>query len=357
MGRVSRLVRWGSAVVFCLLAAGCLPLSETEDLEATPTWTPNATLVEISAMLTETRAAPTITPTQHITITPTRTITPTVPVVGRAGEIIQAEGMQLILLAQQTETAIDRSKAATGLVYLNMEVVLANASEQPQEYYSMFFRLVGPGGVEYEPSNVAIWPLLQGGTLQPGDFTRGNIAFLIPEDAASLRLRYRNSSDPEAFPPLWVDLSRPPAANTPVAPAASRQPRLPGSGQRIEAAGVAVTIDQTTAEIRMARTRATQGRIFVDLLVTIQNLSRPDTPYNPFYFKAKDAQGYEYPPVVIALDSLLHPGSLGPGQKVSGHVVFEVPEGTQWLVISYLPQVLVEDYDEILLGIAVPEPK
>jgi hypothetical protein len=120
---------------------------------------------------------------------------------------------------------------------------------------------------------------------------------------------------------------------------------------------VALTFNKVTAATRLQRTRAAKGRIFVDLLVTIQNLSRPDTPYNPFYFKAKDALGYEYVPVVIAHDSLLYPGSLGTGQKVSGHVFFEVPEGTEWLVVSYRPQVLVENYEEILLGIEVPTPK
>jgi hypothetical protein len=368
MGRASRWIWWGAAALFCLLIAGCQPLPELipslipelapafADSEATRT--PNPTLLAIADMLTETRAAPTITPTWRITATPTRTITPTRPVVGRPGEKIEAGGMELILLSQQTETVIDRSKSGAGQVFLSIEVVLANTSDQAQEYYPMFFRLVGPGGTEYEPFNIALWPALQGGTLSPGEFTRGFIAFRIPEEAPRLRLRYRNSIQPDAFPPLWVDLSKPIASRTPVLPVTGGLPRkLPGVGQRVEAAGVALTFNQVTAGTRLQRTRAAKGRIFVDLLVTIQNLSHPDTPYNPFYFKAKDALGYEYVPVVIAHDSLLHPGSLGNGQKVSGHVFFEVPEGTEWLVVSYLPQVLVENYEEILLGIEVPTPK
>ncbi len=368
MGRASRWIWWGAAALFCLLIAGCQPLPELipslipelapafADPDATST--PNPTLLAIAGMLTETRAAPTITPTRRVTATPTRTITPTLPVVGRPGEKIEAGGMQLILLSRQTETVIDRSKAGAGQVFLNMEVLLANTSPQAQAYYPMFFRLVGPGGVEYEPFNTAAWPALQGGTLPPGEFTRGFIAFRIPEEAPRLRLRYRNSIDPDAFPPLWVDLSKSAASGTPVLPITGGLPRnLPGVGQRVEAAGVALTLNQVNAGTRLQRTRAVKGRIFVDLLVTIQNRSRPDMPYNPFYFKAKDAQGYEYVPVVIAHDSLLHPGSLGLGQKVSGHVFFEVPEGTDWLVVSYLPQVLIEDYEEILLGIEVPAPK
>jgi hypothetical protein len=312
-------------------------------------------------MLTQTRAAPTITPTVHVTLTPTPTITPTAPVIGRVGEKIEAGALELTLISLERLPVIEKMKAATGETLLSLDVLLTNPSDQAWEYYPMFFRLRASGGgssgVEYEPVNAAVWPALQGGTLQPGDFVRGHLAFRIPEEASGLRVRFADPNHPETAP-LWVYLTQLPAVENPVVPSASALPQdLPGAGERIEAGGIAVTLEQVSSGLRLQNTRAAKGRIFVDLLATIENVSRPDTPYNPFYFKVKDAQGVEYPPVVIALDSLLHPGSLGPGQRITRHVVFEVPEATSWLIVSYLPQVIVEPYEEIRLGIAIPTPK
>jgi hypothetical protein len=71
------------------------------------------------------------------------------------------------------------------------------------------------------------------------------------------------------------------------------------------------------------------------------------SPFNPDYFSVKDANGYEYPAVIIPRESMLQGGSLGQGQKVSGQVVFEVPESATRLVVEYQPQVLVDEYPVI----------
>ena len=346
------------AALCALVLAGCVPGVN----QPYPTFTPDRTLEAIPRMLTATSAAPTITPTVLRSPTPTRTLTPTPPqpgspsLPGAQGERIPAGGAALTVLSATAPETIGTLRRVEGTRYQNLEVIIENASEDTVEYNRLFFTLVGEEA-QYESLAQAAGPVLLSGTLRPGEWVRGHVAFAIPEEAEPLRLRY-DPGVPDGQ--IWVRLEAEgdtnPAADAPV-PATGPLNGLPGPGERVEASGLALTVEQVNAAARIPPARAEKGYIFVDLLVTIANDGHDSAPFNAGYFRVKDALGYEYTATSVPLETLIHAGSLGRNQRVQGHVIFQVPEDTQALRLQYQPQVLAETYEPIQVAIEVPAAK
>jgi hypothetical protein len=70
-------------------------------------------------------------------------------------------------------------------------------------------------------------------------------------------------------------------------------------------------------------------------------------PYNPLYFRIKNAEGYEYLPGIGAPDTSLQAGSLAQGKSVRNIVIFEIPEKSIRVLLLYQPSLLFEDYPAI----------
>ncbi len=87
------------------------------------------------------------------------------------------------------------------------------------------------------------------------------------------------------------------------------------------------------------------GYTYLDIEVEIANTGRSDpSPYNPLYFKVRDSQGYEYGASFASVDPSLTSGELAQGEKVRGHVTFEIPKEAMGLLVMYEPQVLFGGY-------------
>ena len=71
---------------------------------------------------------------------------------------------------------------------------------------------------------------------------------------------------------------------------------------------------------------AKDGQIYVVLDVTIQSVNRGKLSYNPFYFRAKDADSYEYKPEILGAEKPLQDGYLAPGEKARGTITFQFPD-------------------------------
>jgi uncharacterized protein DUF4352 len=131
----------------------------------------------------------------------------------------------------------------------------------------------------------------------------------------------------------------PTAAPVPTEPPAP--PSIAGVGDRVEANGMALTVlkvDQVKEIGKFQKAKA--GNVFVLAEVVIENIDQDEIPYNPFYFKVKDADGFEYNVTINTADQSLKSGKLTKGDKARGSVVFEVKEGATGLVMQYKPIVL-----------------
>lgn len=363
-------------------SAGCQPMLDALPMDeltgqATGTPTPNLTRAAVARMLTETAAVP--TPTSTPTVTPTRivTATATTEVIlegsqkrpAPAGQPFVLGGMALSVLNSQWAERVGRLKSQAGQIYLDLEVLLVNQGERPVSYTAFYLRLSGPDGWTYQPAGSALGPGLLSGTLRTGERVRGHVAFALPatildSPPGSLRLVFRPElADLPAGSGLreaWIVLDAPPPAGTatPIPPTPEILPgwpdeALPGPGQVVEAAGVRLAVTDVALKERVEFGKAPAGSQFVVLAVQIRNVDRTRLPYNPLYFRVKDAAGYEYLPTAGSPETSLQAGTLYPGQSVTGQLIFQVPLSAGRLVLSFLPTVLWEEFEEIRIEIEV----
>jgi hypothetical protein len=93
---------------------------------------------------------------------------------------------------------------------------------------------------------------------------------------------------------------------------------------------------------------AKAGHVYLNALVDIANQRDDEAPYNPLYFKVKDAGGFEYTGSLLGSPSpSLKSGKLTPGEHVAGWVSFEVPVEASGFVVSYQPLVIFGGYQTI----------
>jgi hypothetical protein len=78
------------------------------------------------------------------------------------------------------------------------------------------------------------------------------------------------------------------------------------------------------------------GKKWVAALIQIEGINPDGATYNPFYFKARDGDGFEYNFSAFGKEPKLQSGNdLKPGAKVQGWVTFEVPAETKSLTLVY----------------------
>jgi hypothetical protein len=123
-------------------------------------------------------------------------------------------------------------------------------------------------------------------------------------------------------------------------------------GERVESGGVALTVEKVDRTQSLGTLhKADGGKIYVVADVLIETTGKDKAPYNPLYFKAKDADGHEVNTSMPGFEDCLKSGQLPKGEKVRGKVAFEVKEGTKGLVLSYKPLVLGGGYKEIRVAL------
>jgi hypothetical protein len=146
-----------------------------------------------------------------------------------------------------------------------------------------------------------------------------------------------------------------PAAPTKPAGTATPAPLpLAAVGQRVASGGIALTVNgvRKTPELDKVFGQAKEGRVYLVADVTIENVERETAPYNPLYFKVKDADGFEYNPEILTSNQQsLKSGELARGDRARGFVAFQVPASAKGFVVSYQPVVLFGGYQTIRVAV------
>lgn len=130
---------------------------------------------------------------------------------------------------------------------------------------------------------------------------------------------------------------------------------MAGIGDRVESAGIALTVVSVTKadQISTFLKPSSPEKEYLVIEVIIENTSRDQpAPYNPLYFKVKDADAYEYNTAILAPDPALQSGELAKGAKVRGKVAFEVPKTATGFVVSYQPLVILGGYETIYVDLS-----
>lgn len=151
----------------------------------TPTIQPTATPIRTAVATLAATIAP-IRPT----VAP---VTPTTPVIGKVGERVISRGLAVTIA--QVIDPLPRGQYNTpkpGFRWVAFDVIVENAGSSPLDYNPYFARLKTVDNREYTfgISSPDLKPLLQYGTHQPGESSRGWIGFEIQEDAQLASLSY-----------------------------------------------------------------------------------------------------------------------------------------------------------------------
>lgn len=359
------------------LLAGC---SAIPGLVHPGTPTPHRTLLAIEQMLTATASIPTATNTPLPSLTPlptpTGTPTPEPPVQGQVGETLAAKNVGLTVLNASFTGEIGGQAAAPGLTFLDLEVMIENLADQgsgPLPYTSFYFTLSADNAAQYsvysftqDALDHGMPPRLLGGDLLPGEVVRGHVSFEVPVEPGMLALRFDPpAARAELEPPRFaVSLSQSqgsiPTGGIPAtgAPTVNNEAwlseALPRQDREVQLNGVTLKIEMARWEERFEGRRAPAGSRFLILDTFIRNDSRPLVPFNPQYFKVKDAQGFEYQPSILPGDVMLQAGSLPEKGTVKGVVIFLIPAESERVGVLYKPQVLAEEWDTFRVVINVP---
>lgn len=125
------------------------------------------------------------------------------------------------------------------------------------------------------------------------------------------------------------------AGSATIAPAA---PVIGKPGDRIEQDGMALTLVNVEEKTELNQfSKAKDGSVFKVVEVVIENVSSDkEVSYNPFYFKVKDADGFEYN-ASTSPENSLSSGKLTKGDKARGFLAFEVKIAAKDIVMSYEP--------------------
>lgn len=157
---------------------------------ATQTVAPTNTIMPTATIKATPTPASTLAPTPVPTSAPTMTATPSA---GKVGERVTAQGSALTINEVRDPLAPGQYLAPKpGSRWVAFDVTVENAGSKPRDYNLYFARIKTADSREYQPAFVDtdIQPLLQSGTQQPGEATRGWIAFEIPEGAQLATFTY-----------------------------------------------------------------------------------------------------------------------------------------------------------------------
>lgn len=171
----------------------------------------------------------------------------------------------------------------------------------------------------------------------------------------------------DAPPPVAAAPTAPPAAPAAAAPqptaappptpvpqptAPPAPPQLPGVGQRVESGGVAITVANVARVPALGQfMRAGEGKVYLNVEVVVESPGRDTSPYNPLYFRVRDADGFEYNGSLVGDDRSLKSGELRRGEIVRGTVAFEVPTASRGFVVAYQPLVIFGGYQTIRIAL------
>jgi hypothetical protein len=151
------------------------------------------------------------------------------------------------------------------------------------------------------------------------------------------------------------DISNPPAASVaPTDPAASSEPSPPSSygvGDRIKI-GDEEFFAVSEVDLAVPGTEfigPAAGQKWIAALAEIEGINPDGASYNPFFFKVRDEQGFEYNYNAFGKEPQLQSSNdLQPGQTIKGWVTFEVPDTAQTFTLVYT--VFFNDSVEVVLN-------
>ena len=277
------------------------------------------------------------TPTEASEETPTAESTSSQQV-GEAviGEVVQDDTLAMVVSGMEKTAKIGEfQEADSGNTFVVVDLRIKNRTSDEFINFSGFLqtRLKDSEDYTYEQTIAMTGNTFQGGQIAPGEVSRGDVVYEVPEDASGLTMQF----DFQAlslfdFSRVEIDLSE--EAGSPTELVQNLQVETYGSGDTVEFQDVQVGLNgvETATELG-SFAQAKDGNEFVVIDVSTSNNTDEELSISTaLQMVVKDGQGFSYSSslsATSALDQNYSQGSpLAPGETRRGKVAYELPEGT-----------------------------
>ena len=252
------------------------------------------------------------------------------------GEVVQDDSMAMVVAGMEKMAKIGEfQEAESGNTFVVVDLGIKNRTSDEFINFSGLLqtRLKDSEDYTYDQTIAMTGNTFQGGQIAPGEVSRGDVVYEIPEDASGLTMQF----DFQAFSlfdfsRVEIDLSE--EAGSPTKLEQSLQVETYGSGDTVEFQDVQVGLNgvETTTELG-SFVQAEDGNEFVIADVSTTNNTDEELSISTaLQMVLKDGQGFSYSQSITAassLDQAYSQGSpLAPGETRRGKVAYEVPTGT-----------------------------
>lgn len=293
--------------------------------------TPTQAQTQTSTQARSSTSAETRTPTPTDSSTPTSQ-TATVPI----GEVVEGGNMSMVVRGITKQDKIgDFQEADQGNTFAIVRLVVKNTTESTFTGFSGFLQTQIKDAADYTYSQTfaVTDQTFQGGQLAPGEVSRGDLVYEIPEDATGLTLQF----DFQAFSffkfeRVTVDLSETVSSLSDLSQ--SLNVDIHAVGDEVTFDDVSVTVNSVDFQRSLGSfAEADDGKEFAIVDITTTNNTDDELSISTLLqMKMKDGTGNSFDLSISALSSLSQPYNesqpLASGETRRGKVPFEVPQDT-----------------------------
>lgn len=262
---------------------------------------------------------------------PTEESTPTTAEVA-LGDIIEGDRLALVAYNAERTTEIGSfSQADDGNEFVVIEMAAKNKDSTEFISFSSFFQVTlrDSESYEYNQSITGTENRLSSGELAPGEVTRGNIVFEVPQDASGLSLHVDMDESLFSYGGAIIDIESEGSGRT---LKQDLKTEVYDVGDTLEFGDTRFTPNEVRTSMGKDFFTPDSGNEFVVIDITVENNSDDELSVSILLqMDLKDDLGYTYSTSLSGTSSLDRGFSQGqpiaPNSKRRGEIAFEVEQG------------------------------
>lgn len=253
------------------------------------------------------------------------------------GQVVKDDTLAMLVTGvSKTKKIGEFQEAEDGNTYVVIDLGIKNTTSSEYISFSGLLqtRLKDSEGYTYDQTFAATGRNLDGGQIAPGEVSRGDVVFEIPEDAAGLLLQFDfQGFSLFKFSRVEVDLTK--EADSSGSLNQDLQVEVFEPEKTVKFADTQVTMNGVETGTKLGSfAEAQEGNEFVIVdITTTNNTDEELTISTLLQMLLKDDEGFNYPLSITAtsqLDRSYEQGSpLASGETRRGKVAYEVPTGTK----------------------------
>lgn len=259
------------------------------------------------------------------------------------GEVVEGDKLSMVIREVSETTELSQFQTADqGNVFKVVRLAVKNTTSDEFLSFSGFLQttLKDDEDFTYDQTIATSAQTFTGGQLAPGEVSRGDVVYEVPEDATGLTLQF----DFQAisffeFDRVNVDLSQSAASMGDLSQ--NLQVAINGTGDAVSHEGVTVTVNgvETRGQLSSFATPSSGNEFVVVDLTTTNETGEEQSVSTLLQMLVKDGTGRSYSMSITGtsqLDRAYDEGSpIANGESRRGRVAFEVPQDASSLYFTF----------------------